>query len=249
MLHAYIIDDEPKAVDMIEMLLRLHVPEVGKISWATSASQGVEAISREAPDLLFLDIEMPHLDGFRVLELLEDVPLQVVFTTAYDHFAIRAIRFSALDYLLKPVDPDELRAAVLRYLHGSKPRQSSKALISNALQNFRTRDARQLTIAIPGPEGHFFLKPADVLRCEADRNYTVFHLPDGRRFVSSKTLKEYEDLLSEHGFLRVHKSHLVNIAYIATYPGREALRLKNGQEIEVSRRRRAGVAEALKNSI
>jgi len=249
MLHAYIIDDEPKSVETTEMLLRLHVPEVDRISHSTSAVEGVEEIIRLAPDLLFLDIEMPHLDGFRVLERLETVPLQVVFITAFDHFAIQAIRFSALDYLLKPIDPVELRAAVLRFLQGSIPRQPSKALMSNALQNFRALDAKTLTIAIPGSEGHFFLKPGDIVRCEADRNYTLFHLNDGRRLISSKTLKEYEDLLSGHGFIRVHKSHLINTDYVENYAGREFLRLRNGLEIEVSRRRRALVAEALKHKV
>ncbi len=249
MIHAYIIDDEPKAVETTEMLLRQYVPKVGKISFSTSALQGVEEVIRLAPDLLFLDIDMPQLDGFRVLERLESVSLQVIFITAYDHFAIQAIRFSALDYLLKPIDPGELRAAVLRFIEGSTPRQPNKALLRNALQNFSVQDAKQLTIAVPDGAGHFFLKPADVLRCEADRNYTVFHLTDGRRLISSKTLKDYEDLLSEHGFLRVHKSHLLNLDYVEKYLGRETLRLKNGLEIEVSRRRRTAVAEVLKTRL
>lgn len=245
MLKALIVDDEEKARDILLFHLENSVPEITRIEMASNVPEALQQIRRFQPDILFLDIVMPQRDGFDLLDALDDWNFDVIFTTAHDQFAIKAIRFSALDYLLKPIDPDELREAVLRHLEkkGEYPRR--KDLYRNFVDNLRVPKEHEFKLAIPTTDGTYFFRIPEIIRCQADRNYTVFHLTDQRRFVSSKTLGEYEEILGNQGFIRVHKSHLVNLEFIDNYLGKDFIRLRDKTEIEVARRRKEDVKAAL----
>lgn len=193
MLKALIVDDEEKARDILLFHLENSVPEITRIEMASNVPEALQQIRRFQPDILFLDIVMPQRDGFDLLDALDDWNFDVIFTTAHDQFAIKAIRFSALDYLLKPIDPDELREAVLRHLEkkGEYPRR--KDLYRNFVDNLRIPKEHEFKLAIPTTDGTYFFRIPEIIRCQADRNYTVFYLTGQRRFVSSKTLGEYEE--------------------------------------------------------
>lgn len=245
MLKALIVDDEKKARDILLFHLENFIPEITQIETAASVSEALDRIKSFQPHLLFLDIVMPQQDGFDLLDALDDWNFDVIFTTAHDQFAIKAIRFSALDYLLKPIDPDELRDAVNRHLENRKNPPKQHELYRNFVDNLRAPREGEFKLAIPTSEGTYFFRTLDIIRCQADSNYTIFHLTGQRRFVSSKTLGEYESVLQMHGFLRVHKSHLVNLEFIDNFLGKDFIRLHDKTEIEVARRRKDEVKAAL----
>ncbi|MCK6693294.1 MAG: LytTR family DNA-binding domain-containing protein [Thermoanaerobaculia bacterium] len=245
MLKALIVDDEEKARDILFFHLENCVPEITKIEMASNAPDALQLIPRFQPDILFLDIVMPQMDGFDLLNALNEWDFDVIFTTAHDQFAIKAIRFSALDYLLKPIDPDELRGAVLRHVEKRGERPGRRELYRNFVENLRAPKENEFKLAIPTVEGTYFFRIPEIIRCQADRNYTVFHLTGHRRFISSKTLGEYEEILGVQGFLRVHKSHLVNLEFIDNFLGKDYIRLHDNTEIEVARRRKDDVKAAL----
>lgn len=245
MLKALIVDDEEKARDILLFHLETGVPEIAQIETAANVPDALRLIHTFQPDILFLDIVMPAQDGFDLLNSLNNWNFDVIFTTAHDQYAIKAIRFSALDYLLKPIDPDELQAAVIRHLERRKEEPQQRDLYRNFVDNLRAPKANEFKLAIPTADGTYFFRTPEIVRCQADRNYTVFHLTGQRRFLASKTLGEYEDILSEQGFLRVHKSHLVNIDFIDNFMGKDYIRLLDKTEIEVARRRKDDVKAAL----
>ena len=245
MLKALIVDDEEKARDILLFHLENCVPEITRIETASNVPDALQRIRHFQPDILFLDIVMPQHDGFDLLNSLNDWDFDVIFTTAHDQFAIKAIRFSALDYLLKPIDPDELREAVLRHLEKRGERPHRRELYRNFVDNLRAPKENEFKLASPTADGTYFFHIPEIIRCQADRNYTVFHLTGRRRFISSKTLGEYEDILGVQGFLRVHKSHLVNLEYIDNFLGKDHIRLLDKTEIEVARRRKDDVKAAL----
>jgi len=245
MLKALIVDDEAKARDILLFHLENSVPQISRIETAGSAREALERIRSFKPDLLFLDIVMPVQDGFDLLNALNTWDFDIIFTTAHDQFAIKAIRFSALDYLLKPIDPDELIAAVSRHLERRSGNQRQPDLYRNFVENLRAPKENEFKLAIPTTDGTYFFRTPEIVRCQADRNYTVFHLTGQRRFISSKTLGEYEEILNGQGFLRVHKSHLVNLDFIDNFLGKDYIRLHDKTEIEVARRRKDDVKAAL----
>jgi len=245
MLKALIVDDEGKARDILLFHLENYVPEISRIETASNVPDALKRIHAFQPDILFLDIVMPQQDGFDLLHALDDWDFDVIFTTAHDQFAIKAIRFSALDYLLKPIDPDELREAVLRHLEKRNERPQRRELYRNFVDNLRAPKENEFKLAIPTTDGTYFFRTPEIIRCQADRNYTVFHLTGQRRFISSKTLGEYEEILAIQGFLRVHKSHLVNLEFIDNFLGKDHIRLHDKTEIEVARRRKDDVKAAL----
>lgn len=247
MLKALLVDDEPKARDVLAELLRQYIPEITELREAGSPGDALLLMERYQPDLLFLDIVMPQMNGFDLLNRIGERHFGLIFTTAYDQFAIQAIRFSALDYLLKPIDPDELRQAIDRFLekHSPQPEQPQNQL-RNMLYNLEAGPKEGFRLAIPTTEGVYFYPIGEIIRCEASSNYTQFYLTQKRTFITSKTLKEYDEILSPHGFIRVHKSHLVNIAFAEDYLGKGFIVLKDQTQVEVARRRREAVLEALK---
>ncbi|MCB0707645.1 MAG: response regulator transcription factor [Saprospiraceae bacterium] len=245
MLKALVIDDEDWARKVLSRLLKNHFPEITDLQLASGPEEGLVLINSFQPDLLFLDVEMPNMNGFDVLNALENRSFDVIFTTAYNQYAIQAIRFSALDYLLKPIDNGELKAAFNRFLQKRQEGLAKDPLYRNLLNNLKEGNARQFKLAIPSQQGTAFYHPSEIIRCEGERNYTHFYLTGKRHILASKTLKEYEDLLSDQGFVRVHKSHLINLALVNSYTNAGLIVMSDQSEVEVSRRRRNEVWQLL----
>jgi two-component system LytT family response regulator len=246
MIKVLIIDDELKARNILRHYVESFVPQVSTVETAESADAAHQLLKTYAPDIVFLDVEMPHKNGFQFLTEITDPAFDVIFTTAYNQYAIQAIRFSALDYLLKPVDPDELQAAVLRHLEKKEAQQTQKALYDNLVENIGKKDVKEFKIAVPSAEGFYFFMIDDILRLEADRSYTHIHLVHKRPFIASKTLKHFEEMLEEFHFIRTHKSHLVNPKHITRLSNdNEFVLLTDGSKVDVSRRKKEEVQKQL----
>ena len=241
-MQAVIVDDEQEARGLLRALLQRHAPEVQLVAEASSVVQAIEVLKEHQPQLLFLDVQMPGGDGFELLKQLGTWDFDVVFTTGSQHHAIQAIRFSALDYLMKPVLGDELRAAIERHRvkRGPMPERYQQVL-----HNIAQPDERGMKLTLTSGDRSYFVDPAEVVWCEADVNYTNLHLADERRFVSARTLKDYEDMLAPLGFLRTHRSYLVNRSHIDHLDRGGFVVLRNGRRVEVASRRREEVARAL----
>ena len=247
MIKAFIIDDELKARNILHHYLVSFVPEVGEIRQAESVDEALAVLKEYTPDIVFLDVEMPYKSGFDFLTQLERVPFDVIFTTAYNQYAIQAIRFSALDYLLKPVDPDELKAAIFRHEEKKETAREKQVLYENLVRNVEKKEVKDFRIAVPSAEGVYFFTIDEILRLEADRSYTHIHLVKKRPFIASKTLRHFEEMLDEFGFIRTHKSHLVNPKHITHVTNdNEFVLLSDGTRVEVSRRKKEDVLQQLK---
>ena len=247
MLKALIIDDEIKARNVLQHYLTNFVTEISEVRQADSVDGAHAILSAYQPDLVFLDVEMPHKNGFQFLMETKEPSFDVIFTTAYNQYAIQAIRFSALDYLLKPVDPDELKEAVARHIEKRENRGANMMLYQNLVSNIEKKEVRDFKIAVPSSEGIYFFTIDEILRLEADRSYTHIHLVKKRPFIASKTLKHFEEMLEEFHFIRTHKSHLVNPQHITRVTSdNNYLLLTDGSKVEVSRRKKDEVMQQLK---
>lgn len=240
-----IVDDEERAGDALRLMLQKFVPQVTAVAVCADARQAAALVAGLQPQILFLDIKMPHLSGFDVLQQIPKPTFKVIFTTAFNEFAIKAIRFSAFDYLLKPVDVEELIASVDRYFSEQQEAASDERLLNNMLHNLQS-GSEHFRLAIPSKDGVHFILPATVVYCEAVSNYTRFHTAEGKQFLTSKTLGEYEDLLAPHHFIRCHKSFLVNKDFVDHMDHNGLLVLKNGVRVDVSKRRKADVMRLMK---
>lgn len=246
-IKALIIDDELKARNILHHYISNFIPEITEIQQADSAAAAMELLKTYQPGIVFLDVEMPHKNGFDFLIQLQSPAFDVIFTTAYNQYAIQAIRFSALDYLLKPVDPDELKAAVLRHLDKQETLQQKNELYNNLVQNIEKKEVKDFKIAVPSSDGVHFFKVEDILRLEADTSYTHIHLANKKPFIASKTLKHFEEMLEDFNFIRTHKSHLVNAKHITRISNdKEFVLLTDGTKVEVSRRKKDEVMQQLK---
>lgn len=215
-MKAIIIDDEIDAVEALHLTLLDVCPEVAVAGKYTDPVKGLAALRAQAPDILFLDIEMPVLNGFQLLEELTEIPFALVFTTAYDRFAVKAFRFSAIDYLLKPISPDELRRAVDKI--AEKQRVDKVQLDFLRRQMYAPSDTRHFDkIALPYTHGYTFVELSDVLYCESDSSYTKFFLASGEMYLITKTLGDVEEMLAGGDFFRIHKQFLVNLKHIRNY--------------------------------
>ena len=242
-----IVDDEQKARNILQYYIVNFIPEIREIRLASSAEEALALLEEFHPDIVFLDVEMPHRNGFDFLTAVSDPSFDVIFTTAYNQYAIQAIRFSALDYLLKPVDPEELKTAVQRHLEKKENEEQKKELYSNLVQNIEKKEVKDFKIAVPSTEGVHFFNVEDILRLEADSSYTHIHLAGKKPFLSSKTLRHFEEMLEEFGFIRTHKSHLVNPKYITRISNDSSfVLLTDGSQVEISRRKKEEVQEHLK---
>ena len=237
MIKALIVDDECKAVNLLKGTIEKNHHGQFMIETAFSPEEGLEKIDHFKPDLLYLDVEMPSMTGFELLATLPEINFRVIFTTAYDRYAIQAIRYNALDYLLKPVNPGELEEAILRF---QDRKHDNKEVYEKQLRNLTNNNDRSL--AITTSDGVVFLELDKIVRCEADLNYTKFFLAGNKSFLSSKTLKDYEDLLTTHtNFIRVHRSHLLNVNYLLKLKNDGNLVLTDNSVIPISRRRKKEV--------
>ncbi len=228
-----IIDDENRTRKLIAKMIESFGMDVETIHGGENVQSGIAAIKRYNPDIVFLDIQMPDGTGFDVLSSIPNKTFEVIFITAHEEFAIKAIKFSALDYLLKPVDSTELKAALEKALIRIKG-HSSPVQFDALQKNILPLEKRRLVLKTQ--ESVHVVELDQIIRCEADRNYTSFFLLDNKRILVSKTLKEYETLLSGHNFLRVQQSHLVNIDYVDRYDKKNggAVVMKDGSEVPLS---------------
>jgi two-component system LytT family response regulator len=239
MINAVLIDDEKHCLETLGLLLQRHCPEVHILEECRSAKKGVEAINKHQPDLVFLDIEMPMMNGFQFLEQFPEIGFAVIFTTSYDQYAIKAFRYSALDYLLKPIDPEELSAAVKKV--AQKKNLPFAEQFEILLKQIKHQGTGFDKIAVPTLEGFELIRADQIVRCEADDNYSHLYLKDGSRIVACRMLKEMEELLQEFKyFLRVHNSYVVNMNEVKKYVRGDGgyLLMSDGSNVSISKSRR-----------
>lgn len=247
MIKILIIDDEEAAGNILKVLIQKHLHAPHEIRIERDPATALTILESYQPTLVMLDIEMPGMNGFDFLNKAGSWDFDVIFTTAYDQYAIKAIRFSALDYLLKPIDIIELQNALNRHtIRRQFARTESNPLVGHLIENLRKPTAQEFRLALASSEGTYFVSPSDVIRCEGDNNYSRFFFAEGKPFLVSKTLKEYDELLSDYGFLRVHKSHLVNKTYIQRYDREGNLWMSDGSHVPVSRRNKDKIKELLR---
>ena len=244
MIKAVILDDERNSVETLQWKITNFCPDVKVIATFTDPKKGVDFLKNQEVDLLFLDIEMPNLSGFDVLESMDQIDFDVIFTTAYDQYGIQAVKFSALDYLLKPVRNKELTEAIERYTNKTRVR-NPKLQVENLLQNLKAQNqtGRPARITLATKESLELVDPREISYCESDSNYTMIYLTDGRRKLISRTLREFEDMLGPFNFVRTHNSFLVNMEEVREYVKTDGgyLVLKNKAKIPVSKSRKEGL--------
>jgi len=245
MLKAIIVDDEPYCSESLSTLLERYCPEVELSAICNSGAAALKEIPSQHPQLVFLDIEMPHMNGFELLEKLPEINFDLIFTTSYDQYAIKAIKFSALDYLLKPVDREELKKAIQKVLQRQQPPLPQQLEI--LLQKLHQPANSNLKMAIPTMEGLQMIQIDTIISCTSDSNYTNFHLKNNQKITASRTLKEIEEMLEGRSFFRVHHSYLVNLNEIHKYFKGEGgyLVMSDGSNIDVSRSRKEMLLQRL----
>ncbi len=247
MLRSIIIDDEPYCCEILAAMLEADCPQVQVEAICSNGEEGLQAIHKHTPDLVFLDVEMPKMNGFEMLEKLP-VNFHLIFTTSYDQYALKAIRFSALDYLLKPVDREELRKAV------QKAEQRIQIPMAQQLEILLQKIKQPLNpiskIALPTMDGLQMIPIDTIINCESDDNYTKLILKNGKKLLANRSLKEIEESLEHYSFLRVHRSYLINLNEIEKYIKGEGgyLIMTDGSTVDVSRSRKELLMQKLQPS-
>lgn len=243
-MKAVIIDDVKDARDTLRADIETYCPDIKILGEAEGVVTGAKLLKEQNPDLVFLDIQMKDGSGFDLLEIVGKPAFKTIFTTASDAFAIKAFRFSAVDYLLKPIDPDELVEAVKKV--GSET-AGEKENLDLLKENLSQKSKKQSRIALSTQDKIHVVKISDVIRCESSVNYTTFYFEGDKKLLVTKTLKEFDELLSEHNFIRVHQSHLVNAERIKEYVKTDGgyLVMLDGSNVPVSSRKRATVMDWL----
>lgn len=244
MLKAIIVDDEPKARENLQILLQDFVKGVAVVALCHNVDEAIAAVNLHSPDVVFLDIQLQRETGFDLLTKLKEINFEVIFTTAYSEYAIKAFKFSAIDYLLKPIDIEELKKAVSKVEKRVSNNMASR--LTQLVQNLKQGSTENYKIALPTLEGLVFVNIKDILYCEASSNYTQIFTAE-EKYLVSKTLKEYDELLSDHNFFRIHNSYLININSIKKYVKGEGgyVVLNNNTALDVSKRKK----EAFLNKI
>ncbi len=244
MIKAVIIDDEKSAVISIEIALKEYCPTVEVIGKACSAKEGILEIETKKPDLVFLDIEMPHMTGIELLEQIEQRKFDVIFVTAYNEFAVKAFKLNAVDYLLKPVSIPELIRAVNKVSESRKNQTAAAYKLDNLKASLSGK------VGLPFSSGTEFVKISDIIRIEADGSYCKVITSDGKTRLISRSLKEMQTSLEEESFYRTHKSHLINLEHIKKYsPLKDGglVEMADGANIEIARTSKAEFASLLKD--
>jgi two-component system, LytTR family, response regulator len=241
MIKAILVDDEYKSRENLKMILEEYCADVAVTGQAGSVSEASELILTLKPDLVFLDIQMKMETGFDLLESLHHIDFDIIFVTAYAEYALKAIKFSAVDYVLKPVDISELQEAVEKVIkRRSKAQNLDKGKLEVLLSNLKSDDSENYKIALPTANGLVFVKLKNILYLEAESNYTNFHFADGSKIMVSRTLKEYEEMLANNGFFRIHKSYLINLNEIREYVRGDGgyVVMSNKMALDVSKRKK-----------
>jgi two-component system LytT family response regulator len=246
MLKALIVEDEQKSREMLAMLIEKNCPQLQLVATAKNVKEGVEMINSLNPDLVFLDISMPDGTGFDLLEQVPGKKFEIIFTTATDKHALKAIKYSACDYILKPIDVDELKNAAEKV---SQKRNANPSMenLQFLIQQFKKADDNYQKITLPTGNAYEIVNIKDIIRCEADASYTHFYLSSGKKLMISASLKHYEDLLPESDFIRIHHQHLINMNHVTRFlkqDGGYAV-MTDGSQIEVSRRKKDAFMERL----
>ncbi|MHC8949874.1 LytR/AlgR family response regulator transcription factor [Sphingobacterium hungaricum] len=239
MLKAVLLDDELKGSKLLNQKLAFFEDELQVIAIFNQPAKALEEIAQLKPDVLFLDVEMPEINGFQFLERLGTFDFEVIFTTAYDSYTLDALRISAVDYLLKPIDEEELETAIQRLKKRVKEKTQVKSLGEEKPTNNR--------LALPTVEGIYLVDKSNIIRVEAMSNYSVFIVSERKKIVVSKTLKEYEAILEDANFIRINRSVIVNLSYVVKYRKGDGgtLELSDGSEVEVSSLRKEEVLQKL----
>jgi two-component system LytT family response regulator len=235
-LKAVIVDDESSGIEVLEYALQKHCPEIEIIRTFSSSTEALQSIPDLSPDVLFVDVEMPQLNGFELVEKLAGQGIQFIFTTAYNEFALKAFRVSALDYLLKPIDVDELKAAVAKL----KSMNKADSHAMEALLDYMKSQKQLNKISISTEKGIHFIDASEVLYCLSTGPYTVFYLKDGQEVVCSKSIGEYERILEDKGFYRIHNSSLINVDHLKRFVRTDGgyVEMSDGKTLTVSRRKK-----------
>ncbi len=234
---AVIIEDEERSTIVLQNLLETYCPDVEVVGNATSVQDGIKTVNALQPDILFLDVQIVGGTGFDILEKLNNTKVSIIFTTAYDHYALKAFKFSAIDYLLKPIDIDELKIAVKKV---TAPNQQAEDefKIKNLLSNIKN-PSEDPVLLVSTLEAVEFIRIREIIRCEAQGAYTQLILKDTKSVMVSKVIKEFEFLLQEYGFYRVHQSHLINLREVRKYIKSENyLLMRDGAQIQLARSRK-----------
>ncbi len=245
MIKAIVIDDENQNADSLRIDIQTHCPYVQVVAVCYSAKEGIMAIKREKPDLVFLDIEMPWMNGFEMLEVIGDIGFNIIFTTAHDQFAAKAFRLSAVDYLLKPIAAADLRDAIKK-VEQKMEQQNGQAHIENLLENIKQPAARQ-KIALPYKDGYEFVEVSNIIYCQAEGAYTRVFLENKKFVLVSKTLGDIEELLPHDIFQRIHHSTVINLNDVTHFVKADGgyIKMRTGEELVVSKSRKEAVMERL----
>lgn len=238
MIKTIIIEDEQQSAEVLELMLQKFSDIIEVVDICNTPSKGIESIQKKSPDLVFLDIEMPRMNGFEMLKKLGTIDFEVIFTTAYNKYAINAIKMSALDYLLKPIDKDELAKAI-RKCQQSLEQKNMGYKMDVLLKNLSQHNALEKTLTLASLDGVRFIKMKDIIRLEANGRYTRFYLTNKEVIVSSRTLGDFEETLSANEFFRIHETHIINLLYIDRFhKGNNYVLLTDKTELPLARRRK-----------
>lgn len=242
MIQAVIIEDEFNALNTLDKLIKYTQKDIEVIAKIDNVTDAITFLKAQTPDLVFLDIELIGGNAFQILEALDSISFKIIFTTAYDEFAIKAIKFDTIDYLLKPIDSDELSECIDRFRIAFKKEQVYKSAVDKVSEI--DKKETQKTLLIKTADAQYFLQIKDIIRCQSDGAYTIFHTVD-KKIMSARNLKYYENILSEHTFVRVHQSHLVNVKYIKTVSSSNTISLTNDEKIPVATRKKSYLKQIL----
>lgn len=248
MLKAVIIDDELNARESIANLSRLTNSDIDIIGEAEGVESGILLIQELKPDLVFLDIQLEDGTGFDILEQLDQIDFHIIFITAFNEYAIKAFKFAAIDYLLKPINPKEFKSALDQFIN-LQEKEDIESKLTAYLSHIKESAAEHKKIILKTAESIHLIKVQDIIRCEADKGYTEFFLRDGNKILVSKGLKEYNELLGDFGFIRTHQSHLINLDYIASFEKADGgyILMTDKSTVPVSSRKREYVFNIFEN--
>ena len=249
LITAVIIDDEQNNIDNLSILLRQYCPQLEITGQAINATEGETLILRLNPEIVFLDIQMPGKNGFELLKSLRTHHFELIFVTAHDQYGIQAVKFSAIDYLLKPINPEELINAVNKAIYRSAEKKQNKKL-ENLLQVLQNQQQKYThRIALTSAKETRFIKTQEIIRCESSNNYTTFFIIGGEKIMTSKPIFEYEEILNEYGFIRCHQTHLVNKRFIKSLVKQDGgyLLLEDDTQIPISRMKKDMIKKELEH--